>query len=112
MEKMSSSTDLDCSSITKVTITKAYERIIKQMFETLDVLMKDVGNDVKFIDDREQVNVHIMVIGNMHFLFSETRARKVAALEPFVKQAKASYDQSLSSYCKVVLRKPLGKLMV
>lgn len=45
-------------------------------------------------------------------MYSETRARKIPSLDVYVKQAKASYDLNLSTYCKVVIRRPFGKLLV
>lgn len=48
---------------------------------------------------------------NMHHLNSELRFRKIAALEPIVKRAKALYDYHLAAYTKVVVRRPLGKLL-
>lgn len=49
---------------------------------------------------------------NMHFFQSEMRGRKIPGLEAYVKQAKATYDQNLETYSVVVVRKPLGKLLV
>ena len=48
----------------------------------------------------------------MHHFYTEIRARKVAVLDQYVKLAKASYDTHLSAYIKVVIRRPLGKLLV
>ena len=54
----------------------------------------------------------LLFIENMHHFYSVVRARKVSSLDPYVKQAKSTYDIHLDAYCKVVIRKPLGKLWV
>ncbi len=83
------------------------------MFETLDACAEQFNNDSKpLIDEKDSLNIHIMTIENMHHFYAELRALKVAGLEEFVKQAKFMYDVNLESYCKVVIRKPLGKLLV
>ncbi|KAJ3080543.1 hypothetical protein HK102_002976 [Quaeritorhiza haematococci] len=108
----SSSTSSSSATSTRQVVTKAYERIVKTMFETLDAVAKEVANDPKIAaDDKEHVNVHVLTIENMHYFYSEIRARKVPVLDPFVKQSKATYDVNLSAYCRVVVRKPLGKLL-
>jgi hypothetical protein len=48
----------------------------------------------------------------MHFFSSELRSKKVPGLDARVKQAKASYEASLSAYARVVIRRPLGRLLV
>ncbi|KAJ3219492.1 Exocyst complex component 1 [Dinochytrium kinnereticum] len=97
------------------TVSKAYERLVKVIFDTVDVVARDVFSDQKdakgALDDKEQLNIHILTVENMHHFYSEMRARKVPGLEPFVKAAKSLYDVSLNSYVKVVIRKPLGKLL-
>ncbi|TPX63540.1 hypothetical protein SpCBS45565_g06534 [Spizellomyces sp. 'palustris'] len=85
------------------TVNQAYARIVKTMLETLDAMAQQVANDTKAAaDDKEHLNIHILHV--------EVRARKVPSLDPYVKQAKSTYDVHLDAYCKVVIRKPLGKL--
>lgn len=47
----------------------------------------------------------------MHHFYSRIRARKVNCLAIHVKQAKTAYESNLDTYCKVAVRKPLGKLL-
>ncbi|KAI8851591.1 exocyst complex component Sec3-domain-containing protein [Chytridium lagenaria] len=99
---------------TRTTVSKAYERLVKVIFDTVDVVARDAYSDQKekgALDDKEQLNIHILTVENMHHFYSEGRGRKVMGLEQFVKAAKTLYDMSLNSYVKVVIRKPLGKLM-
>ncbi|KAI8826808.1 exocyst complex component Sec3-domain-containing protein [Fimicolochytrium jonesii] len=93
------------------TINQAYARIIKMIFETLDTMAQQVTVDVKAApDDKESLNIHILHVENMHHFYSFIRERKVPSLDVYVKQAKSIYDVHLDAYCKVVIRKPLGRL--
>ncbi|KAJ3100932.1 Exocyst complex component 1 [Phlyctochytrium planicorne] len=105
----------ESEGFTRATVTKAYERLVKVIFDTVDAVAKEALSDQKDskggFDDKEQLNIHILTVENMHHFYAETRARKVHGLDQFVKAAKALYDMSLSSYIKAVIRKPLGKLL-
>ncbi|KAI9205813.1 exocyst complex component Sec3-domain-containing protein [Polychytrium aggregatum] len=92
-------------------VCRAYERIVQKIMETLNDVAREVAADSKLSnDDKEQLNIHIINVENMHHFYSEVRARKVVFMDPFVKQTKTLYDISLLSYGKAVIRKPLGKL--
>ena len=104
MERMLSNWD----GLARKTVNKSYAKIIKSMFETLEACAQQAGND---IDEKDSLNLHIMTVENMHHFYTKTRARKVPGLEESVKQAKLLYDFNLESYCNVVIRKPLGKLV-
>ncbi|KAI8900951.1 exocyst complex component Sec3-domain-containing protein [Globomyces pollinis-pini] len=106
MERMLSNWD----GMTRKQVDKAYEKLIKTIFECLEAEVQQFDGDTKSTSD-EFLNVHIMNVENMHHFHSEVRVRKVPGLDMFVKQAKALYDHNLDSYCKVVIRKPLGKLL-
>jgi exocyst complex component 1 len=109
MERMLSNWD----GTTRKTVDRAYAKIIKSMFETLEQCAQQVGADIKnAVDEKDSLNTHILTVENMHHFYTEIRARKVPGLEESVKQAKFLYDMNLELYCKVVIRKPLGKLLV
>ncbi|KAI8612283.1 exocyst complex component Sec3-domain-containing protein [Chytriomyces sp. MP71] len=98
----------------RASVTNAYSRIVKSIFETLETLAKDhneSAKDSKNVDDKESLNMHILNIENMHHFHAEIRARKIQGLEQFVKASKAVYDQNIEVYIKIVIRKPLGKLL-
>ncbi|KAL2918232.1 hypothetical protein HK105_202159 [Polyrhizophydium stewartii] len=108
MEMMLSNWD----GVARKTVDKAYSRIIKSMFETLEAVAQQAGNDPKAAsDEKDFLNIHILNVENMHHFYAEVRARKVPGLESSVKQAKVLYDVNMEAYCKVVIRKPLGKLL-
>ncbi|KAI8903121.1 exocyst complex component Sec3-domain-containing protein [Gorgonomyces haynaldii] len=103
MERMLSNWDGNA----RKTVDKAYASLIRCMFDALNTLAQQAGQD----DEKDSLNVHILTVENTHHFFSELRARKVSSLEESVKQAKLMYDVNLESYCNVVIRKPLGKLV-
>lgn len=41
-------------------VNRAYERIVKTMFECVEAIAKDADSPV---DDKEQLNAHIMTLG-------------------------------------------------
>ncbi|KAJ3238126.1 hypothetical protein HDU77_011556, partial [Chytriomyces hyalinus] len=96
-------------------VSSAYARIVKCIFDTLEALAKDhyesAKDSSKGVDDKESLNMHILNIENMHNFHAEIRARKIAGLEQFVKASKTLYDQNLDAYVKIVIRKPLGKIL-
>ena len=47
----------------------------------------------------------------MHHFHHELRSNKLHVLEKWIKYAKSHYDTSLNAYIKVVIRRPLGKLL-
>ena len=47
-------------------INRAYETLVKTMFDSLEAIARDVSS---INDDKEQLNVHIMILGmvTLHF---------------------------------------------
>ncbi|CAG8700524.1 17178_t:CDS:10, partial [Acaulospora morrowiae] len=82
------------------TVNRGYKRIVKTMFDCLEAIAKDADSPM---DDKEQLNAHIMTL--------EIRTRKIVVLEPFMRHARSSYDKHLEAYAKSVIRKPFGKLL-
>lgn len=107
--------------LTRAIVDKSYANIIKVMFETLEQVASRVDQDPKTgSEEKEYLNVQIMTVGknwtlnhleNMHHFYTNVRAKKVACLDKFIKQAKALYEANLDIYCKYAIRKPLGKLL-
>ncbi|KAI9481520.1 MAG: exocyst complex component Sec3-domain-containing protein [Benjaminiella poitrasii] len=95
-------------SETRVTVNNAYEKIIKAMMGSLDSIARE-GDQTG--DDKEQLNATIMYIENMHHMYHTLRTNKLHVLEKWIKHAKAQYDNSLNAYIKVIIRRPLGKLL-
>ncbi|KAI9007668.1 exocyst complex component Sec3-domain-containing protein [Hyaloraphidium curvatum] len=106
-------------------IAGAYDRISRAMFDSLDAISREVEKAARQEEDEgrrygskaagggeeDTVIVHVLHIQNMHHLSSELRFRKIPSLEPCVKRAKGLYEYHLAAYTKVVVRRPLGKLL-
>ncbi|KXS17867.1 hypothetical protein M427DRAFT_54115 [Gonapodya prolifera JEL478] len=103
-------------STARTIVNTSLERVVRKIFESMEVIAKEVqqaaeSNNKAQQDDKERLNVHILHMQNMHMFYTELRGRKVAVLDPWVKQAKSLYDQHLQRYVKAVIRRPLGKLL-
>ncbi|CAO3581957.1 unnamed protein product [Absidia cylindrospora] len=94
---------------TRQTINDAYDKVIKSMMSSLDTNARDSDETG---DDKEQLNSNIMYIENMHHFYHALRSNRLPILEKWVKEAKAKYEASLDAYIRVVIRRPLGKLLV
>ncbi|KAK6096096.1 hypothetical protein MT418_003971 [Batrachochytrium dendrobatidis] len=80
METMLSNWD----GIARKTVDKAYSRIIKSIFETLDAVAQQAGNDSKAnSEEKDSLNIHILNVENMHHFHAEVRARKKTAGKTF-----------------------------
>lgn len=104
--------------LTRKTVDLAYAKIIRFMFEVLEQCAASSSNNSApaavagvGADEKDSLNLFILTIENMHHFFTETRARKCAGLDEFVRQAKYVYEVNLEGYCQMVIRKPLGKLL-
>ncbi|KAI8382970.1 exocyst complex component Sec3-domain-containing protein [Blakeslea trispora] len=95
-------------SDTRATVSQAYEKIIQAMMASLDTIARESDQTG---DDKEQLNATIMYIENMHHMYNTLRTNKLHVLEKWIKHAKAQYDNSLNAYIKVIIRRPLGKLL-
>ncbi|ORZ26054.1 exocyst complex component Sec3-domain-containing protein [Absidia repens] len=93
---------------TRLTINDAYDKVIKSMMSSLDTNARDSDETG---DDKEQLNSNIMYIENMHHFYHALRSNRLPILEKWVKEAKAKYEASLDAYIRVVIRRPLGKLL-
>jgi len=105
----------------------AYNRIVQTMFDSLKLMAKMNGED----EDKGQMNFHVILIGkfsfpphpavalmkcgateNMHYFVAEIRQQEVGSVNVFSTQAEAVYDENLSAYVKMVLRRPFSKIIV
>jgi len=91
-------------------VTITYERTSKKIFECIDALTKDVLNDEK-ADEKDKLNVHILIIENMHFFNIELADRQIKTLHTYISEAKNRYNYHLDAYKKIVIYKCFGKFM-
>lgn len=48
----------------------------------------------------------------MHHFVAETSQIEIGSVAVFLRRAEAIYDENLTAYVKIVLRRPFGKLIV
>ncbi|KAJ7048537.1 exocyst complex component Sec3-domain-containing protein [Mycena amicta] len=89
------------------TVDAAYDRIVQSMFESLKQMAKMDGEG----EDKGQLNFHVILIENMHHFVAETSQIEIGSVSVFLRRAEAIYDENLTAYVKIVLRRPFGKLI-
>lgn len=98
------------------TVNEAYDKISKTMFESLQAIAKDTtshqASGSKDDDDKEQLNSHISMIENMHYYCEAVDDRGNTTLINSKSKARALLDEHLTLYLKIVIRRPLGRLLV
>ena len=86
------------------------------MFESLQAIAKDTtshqASGSKDDDDKEQLNSHISMIENMHYYCQTVDDRRNTTLINSKSKARALLDEHLALYLKIVIRRPLGRLLV
>jgi len=106
------------------------------MFECLQQMAKMDGEGQGQApgEGKDQLNYHVILIGwsplasahhgdgeltramsteNMHHIIAVFSGKqKVAALAPFVQRAREKYDQNLAAYIRLILRRPLARVVV
>ncbi|SJL05580.1 uncharacterized protein ARMOST_08937 [Armillaria ostoyae] len=85
----------------------AYERIVDTMFECLKQMAKMDGEG----EDKGQLNYHVILIENMHHFVAEISQMEIGSVAGFLRKAEAIYDENLSAYVKIILRRPFAKII-
>ncbi|EAU92708.2 exocyst protein [Coprinopsis cinerea okayama7 len=88
-------------------VDSGYEKIVQAMFESLKQLAKLEGEG----EDKGQLNYHIIMIENMHHFVTEISKMELGATRNFAQRAQSIYDENLNAYIKVLMRRPLAKLV-
>lgn len=98
------------------TVNEAYEKISQTMFDSLQAIAKDTtshqASGSKDDDDKEQLNSHISMIENMHYYRETVDDRGNTMLINYKSKARNLFDEHLGLYLKLVIRRPLGRLLV
>ncbi|GAA5904040.1 uncharacterized protein JCM6883_002064 [Sporobolomyces salmoneus] len=95
-------------------VNSQYERIVATMFDCLQQMAKMDGEGQGQApgEGKDQLNYHVILIENMHHIIAVFSGKqKVAALAPFVQQAREKYDQNLAAYIRLILRRPLSRVV-
>ncbi|GAA5888974.1 hypothetical protein JCM5296_002762 [Sporobolomyces johnsonii] len=95
-------------------VNSQYERIVATMFDCLQQMAKMDGEGQGQApgEGKDQLNYHVILIENMHHIIAVfSNKQKVPALAPFVQQAREKYDQNLAAYIRLILRRPLARVV-
>ncbi|KAH8915864.1 hypothetical protein BT69DRAFT_1229374 [Atractiella rhizophila] len=96
---------------TRKLVNDVYDRIVSSMLESLQQMAKMDGDAGAGEDSKDQLNYHVILIENMHHFLTTIGPKKIAPLKPSLDRARDLYDQNLNLYIKVVLRRPLSRLL-
>ncbi|TDL28196.1 hypothetical protein BD410DRAFT_350073 [Rickenella mellea] len=88
-------------------VDAAYERIVQSMFDSLKQMAKMEGEG----EDKGQLNYHVILIENMHYFVAEIGQQEIVAVNAFRKRAEVIYDENLTAYIRIVLRRPFAKII-
>ncbi|KAI0305016.1 exocyst complex component Sec3-domain-containing protein [Russula brevipes] len=77
------------------------------MFDSLKQMAKMNGED----EDKEQLNYHVILIENMHYFVAEIRQQEIGSVHVYSTRAEVVYEENLSAYVKMVLRRPFSKII-
>ncbi|KAI6153692.1 exocyst complex component Sec3-domain-containing protein [Pisolithus tinctorius] len=91
----------------RTSVDLAYEKIVHSMFECLKHMATLDGDG----EDKGQLNYHVLLVENMHYFVAEMSQLGVGSVTGFLKQAEAMYNENLSAYVKIVLKRPFAKLI-
>ncbi|KAA1467891.1 exocyst complex component sec3 subunit [Dentipellis sp. KUC8613] len=88
-------------------VDMAYERIVQTMFDSLKQMAKMDGEG----EDKGQLNYHVILIENMHYFAAEIRQQEIGSVNVFMRRAEELYDENLSAYVRLVLKRPFAKII-
>ncbi|KAI0271421.1 exocyst complex component Sec3-domain-containing protein [Gloeopeniophorella convolvens] len=88
-------------------VDSAYDKIVQTMFDSLKHMAKLDGEE----EDKGQLNYHVILIENMHYFVAEIRQQEIGSVNVFSSRAEAVYEENLSAYVKIVLRRPFSKII-
>ncbi|KAH8119946.1 exocyst complex component Sec3-domain-containing protein [Phellopilus nigrolimitatus] len=89
-------------------VDAAYDRIVQSMFDSLKQMAKMDGEQG---EEKGQLNYHVILIENMHHFIAEMSQSNINAVNAFKKRAEAIYDENLSAYVKIVMRRSFSKII-
>ncbi|KAF8330358.1 exocyst complex component Sec3-domain-containing protein [Cantharellus anzutake] len=92
-------------------VDSAYDQIVQAMFESLQHMAKLDGAESQSAEDKGMLNYHVILIENMHYFVAEISQQELGAVQGFLRRAEAIYDENLSAYVKLVLRRSMGKIL-
>jgi len=95
----------------RAVVDKVYAQVVRTMFESLQQMakMESEAGAAATDDNKDQLNAHVVLVENMHHFATSVRDLRIPALSVFVKQASELYDENMTLYVRLVLRRPLAR---
>ncbi|KAF9229108.1 hypothetical protein BS17DRAFT_771038 [Gyrodon lividus] len=91
----------------RANVDLGYEKVVHSMFECLKHMATLDGDG----EDKGQLNYHVLLVENMHYFVAEISQLESGSVTGFLKQAEAIYNENLTAYIRIVLRRPFSKLI-
>ncbi|WVF66184.1 hypothetical protein IAT40_000924 [Kwoniella sp. CBS 6097] len=92
-------------------VNDIYERVVNTVFANLQQLAKMDRADGQAAEDKGQLNYHVIMIENMHQFVEDVSQLSSPALGVFLTRAKGLYEDNLSTYVKLLLRRSFARFM-
>ncbi|WWC58251.1 uncharacterized protein I303_100789 [Kwoniella dejecticola CBS 10117] len=111
IEKMEAQLDGSDDLLIRQRVNDIYEKIINAVFGSLQQLAKMDRADSQAAEDKGQLNYHVIMIENMHQFVEDVEKLNSPVLGVFLQRAKGLYDENMSIYVKLLLRRSFGRFM-
>jgi hypothetical protein len=108
-------------------VNEIYDKVANAIFGTLSQIAKTDRGDGQAAEDKGQLNYHVIMIGqsrpysretqtdvveNMRHFVDDLSAINRPALAVFLDRAQGIYDENMSQYIRLMLRRSFGRLIV
>ncbi|WVQ80381.1 hypothetical protein IAT38_002486 [Cryptococcus sp. DSM 104549] len=92
-------------------VNSIYEKVVNSVFGSLQQLAKMDRADGQANEDKGQLNYHVIMIENMHQFIEDVEKMNTPVLGLFLQRAKGLYDDNLTPYIKMILRRSFARFM-
>ncbi|WWD22409.1 hypothetical protein CI109_106900 [Kwoniella shandongensis] len=111
VEKMESQLDGYDDLPIRSRVNDIYEKVVNSVFGSLQQLAKMDRADGQATEDKGQLNYHVIMIENMHQFVEDLSRLDSPVLGVFLQRAKGLYDENLSTYLKLMIRRSFAKFI-
>ncbi|KIR55087.1 exocyst protein [Cryptococcus gattii Ru294] len=95
----------------RIKVNEAYERVITSVFGSLEQLAKMERAETQANEDKGQLNYHVIMIENLHYFIEDVSQIKSTAMAGFLQRAKSLYEENMSMYIKLMLRRTFARFI-
>ncbi|WVO23559.1 uncharacterized protein IAS62_004914 [Cryptococcus decagattii] len=95
----------------RIKVNEAYERVMTSVFGSLEQLAKMERTETQANEDKGQLNYHVIMIENLHYFIEDVSQIKSTAMAGFLQRAKSLYEENMSMYIKLMLRRTFARFI-